>query len=85
MKIVPLFDRVLLSPLPKQQSSLELPENLDNSSDIGIVVSVGNDEKIVVKKDDKVVFNKFATSEVRVDNTTLLLIKQIDILGKIEE
>ena len=45
----------------------------------------GNEVEIKVKVGDKVLFNKYANSEFKIDKTTYLLIKQADILAIMED
>ena len=83
MKITPLFDRVLLKTVKeKNTSTLVLPENA-NKSHLSEVVAIGKDVKSV-RVSDKVLINKYAASEFDLNNETLLLIKECDVLAIIE-
>lgn len=86
MKIKPIFDRVLLRPVKKQNSlGLILPDE-ENKSTLMEVVAVGNDEKgFVVNIGDKVLINTFSGFAWTLDKETFLLVKQTDILAVVKE
>lgn len=93
MKIKPLFDKILLLETEqKQETGIVLPDIAKDKPNIAKVIEVGNggfidgnNVEIIVKKDDVVLFNKYATNEFKLDNTTYLLIKQADILAVLED
>ena len=69
-----------------------MPDIAKDKPNIAKVVAVGNggiidgnNVEIKVNVGEKVLFNKYATSEFKIDNTTYLLIKQADILAILEE
>ena len=95
MKIKPLFDRILLvqeEEKSQNKTGIILPELSKEKPNIAKVVAVGfggkidgENQKIVLKCGDRVLFNKYATSEFKFENTTYLIIKQADILAVLEE
>ncbi|HBP43157.1 MAG TPA: co-chaperone GroES [Clostridiales bacterium] len=94
MKIKPLFDKILLieEQVDKAKTGIVLPDIAKDKPNIAKVVAVGNggiidgnNVEIKVNVGEKVLFNKYATSEFKIDNTTYLLIKQADILAILEE
>lgn len=94
MKIKPLFDKILLieEQVDKNKTGIVLPDIAKDKPNIAKVVAVGNggiidgnNVEIKVNIGEKVLFNKYATSEFKIDNTTYLLIKQADILAILEE
>ena len=94
MKIKPLFDRIVLKPakLESSQKSMIITDLTDEKPEIAEVYELGtggfidgNEIKFEVKIGDKVIFNKFASSEFSFNNTTYILIKQVDILAIISE
>lgn len=93
MKIKPLFDKILLIETEqKQETGIVLPDIAKDKPNIAEVVEVGgggvidgNKIEIIVKPGDKVLFNKYATNEFKLNNKTYLLIKQADILAVLEE
>lgn len=87
----PLFDRVILLPEKQQAetaSGIILTNVSEEKSQIGKVVSVGEggliDGKQVtmqVKPNDRVLYSKYAGTEIKVDGVEYLVIKQTDILA----
>jgi chaperonin GroES len=94
--IRPLFDRVLVKrndEPTKTASGLFIPDSASKEKPVqGTVVSVGNgrvadDGKVTpltVKSGDKVVFGKYAGTEIKVDGEERLILREDDILGIIE-
>ena len=79
--ITPLFDRVLIEKVNEQNKS-QLLITSNQPDNIGIVVAVGDVEKVNVG--NKVMFNKYATTTIHADDKEYLLIKEIDILAIIQ-
>ena len=93
MKLVPLFDRVVVKNIPTKQEkvgNIILPE-IAKQPEISEVVALGigkidNQEiKFEVKIGDKVIFNKFTGSEFKIDNENYTIIKEKDILAIIKD
>ncbi len=95
MKIRPLRDRLIVRRLTSEEKTkggIIIPDSAKEKPLEGEVLAVGNgkvlaDGKIVpleVKKGDKVLFGKYAGSEVKVDNEELLMLKEEDLLGIIQ-
>jgi chaperonin GroES len=94
--IRPLFDRVLVKrndEPTKTASGLFIPDSASKEKPVqGTVVAVGNgrvadDGKVTpltVKSGDKVVFGKYAGTEIKVDGEERLILREDDILGIIE-
>jgi chaperonin GroES len=96
MKIRPLQDRILVKRLEsedKTSSGIIIPDNAKEKPMEGQVISVGagkvlNDGKLQkpdVKAGDKVLFGKYAGSEVKLDGIEHLILREDDILGVIEK
>ena len=94
MKIKPLFDRIVLKNVKQElneSSSIILPESADERSEMSIVEELGtggiidgNKIEWLVKKGDRVLYNKYSAHEFVVDGETFTIISQDDILGIIE-
>jgi len=95
MKIRPLGDRVLIKPLEsdeKKIGSILIPDTAKEKPMEGLVVEAGtgkvNDkgEKVPmeVKKNDKVLYGKYSGTEIKIDTTEYLIMKESDILAIIE-
>ena len=91
MNIKPLFDRVLILPeyeTTQSQSGIVLPETSQERPQTGIVVAVGDGEnldgvktKMKVKIGDKILFQKYAGNELKLDSKTYVVLRQIDVIG----
>ncbi len=83
----PLADRVLIEPTKaetKTASGIIIPDNAKEKPQEGIAVAVGNgtvDEPMTVKVGDKVLYGKYAGSELKMDGVEYLIVKESDILG----
>lgn len=94
MKIKPLQDKVLIEPIEedkKTQSGIILNSINHEKPEIGIVVAFGkgnivDDEeiKIDLKENDKVLFNKYAGTEITLEGKEYIILKYCDILAIIE-
>ena len=96
MKLVPLFDRVVLEKEKMEEttaSGIVLPgQNDKEKPGQALVVAVGpggvvdgKDITMQVKVGDHVLFSKYAGSEVEVDGHKYTVAKQNDILAVIEK
>lgn len=87
MKIKPLGDRVLVKPEEVEEKTaggIFIPQTAQEKTQSGVVVAVGEDETIMVKKGQKVMYDKYANTAVNMDNVDYLLIHYSDILAIIE-
>ena len=95
MKLIPLFDRVVIKPelqTSTTKSGIVLPSTSQERPQVGIVTAIGsgididaNNVGMQVRIGDKVLFNKFAGSEIKVDDQTLLVLRQVDLIAIMEE
>lgn len=87
MKIKPLADRVLIEPKPAEEktaSGLFIPETAKEKPLEGTVIAVGPGTKEVdmeVKAGDKVLYGKYAGTEIHADGKDYIIMKQSDILA----
>lgn len=82
----PLADRVVAQKIEqksKTASGLYLTPKAQEVPVGASVISVGPDVK-AVKKGDIIVFKEYATTEIKVDGKDFLIIKEEDILAKME-
>ena len=83
----PLADRVLVEPTAaetKTASGIIIPDSAKEKPQEGTVIAVGPgkvDEPTTVKVGDKVLYGKYSGSELKIDTTDYLIIKEGDILG----
>lgn len=81
--IKPLGDRVVaVKEEAKTQtaSGLYLPDNAKEKPVVAKVVAVGKDVK-AVKNGDKILYKEYSTTEIKIDATEYLMVKEEDILG----
>ena len=95
MSIRPLHDRVLIRRAEEETKSsggIILTGSAQEKPAQGEIIAVGNGKKLEngsiqpldVKVGDKVLFGKFAGSEVKADDEDLLMMREEDIMGIIE-
>ncbi|MHC4267516.1 MAG: co-chaperone GroES [Planctomycetota bacterium] len=95
MAIRPLDDRVVIEPLEaedKTQGGIVLPDSAKEKPTKGKVISVGEGKlldsgkraQLLVKKGDKVLYGKYAGTEISVGGKDYLILKENDILAKID-
>ncbi len=95
MKLTPLFDRVVIRPLPHKkttQSGLILPEASGERPAIGKVIFAGDGgetdgktNKMYIKVGDSVMYTRYGGIEFKFEDEDLVIIRQTDILAKIGE
>ncbi len=92
MKLRPLHDRVLVRRIDSEEmtkSGIIIPDNAKEKPLEGEIVAVGKGKMLdsgeirtmSVQEGDKVLFAKYAETEVQVSGETLLLLREDDILG----
>ena len=94
MKLVPLFDKVVLKPLVAEEttkSGIVLPGQAKEKPQQAEVVAVGpgglvdgKEVTMQVKVGDQVIYSKYSGTEVELDKETYIVVKQNDILAVIE-
>lgn len=79
----PLADRVVAvkeEVKSKTASGLYLPESAKEKSSVAIVKAVGKEVKDV-KVGDKIVYKEYSTTELKVDGTEYLIVREEDVLA----
>lgn len=93
MTVKPLGERLVIKMTEaeeKTKSGIVLPGSAKEKPQVAVVVAVGagitSDEKKKdeVKAGDKVIFSKYAGTEVKIDDEELIIIKLADVLAVIE-
>ena len=96
MKFRPLHDRVVVKRVEQETKSaggIIIPDTAAEKPQQGEIIAVGpgaRDEagKLVpldVKKGDKVLFGKWSGTEVKIDGTDLLIMKESDVMGVLDK
>jgi chaperonin GroES len=95
MKFRPLHDRIVIrrtTPLEKSAGGIIIPDTVRDKPMEGEVVAAGpgtrNEQGAIValevKAGDRVLFGKWSGTEVKLDGEDLLIMKESDLLGVIE-
>lgn len=83
----PLADRVLIEPAPAEQktaSGIIIPDTAKEKPLRGKVIAAGDgkkDEPMSVKVGDSVIYGQYSGTEIKLDGTTYLIMKESDIYG----
>ena len=96
MKFRPLHDRVVVERIDadaKSAGGILIPDSAQEKPSQGEIIAVGpggRDEAgklipIDLKKGDRVLFGKWSGTEVKIDGEDLLIVKESDIMGVLQE
>jgi chaperonin GroES len=96
MNVRPLHDRIIVQRLEEQEQrvgGIIIPDTAKEKPQQGKVIAVGKgriekDGKVTpldVKKDDTVLFGKYAGQEIKIDGSEYLIIREEEVLGVIEK
>ena len=96
MKFRPLHDRVVVRRIEAEEKSaggIIIPDTAKEKPSQGEIIAVGpggRDESgklipIDVREGDRVLFGKWSGTEVKIDGEELLIMKESDIMGIIDE
>jgi len=88
MKVKPLTDRVLVKIQESETKSaggIIIPQTAQEKTQTGLVIAVGTDKDVIkVKEGDKVMYDKYAGAQIKIDGVEHLIVKMSDILAIIE-
>jgi chaperonin GroES len=95
MNIRPLHDRVIVRRMEEERTSaggIVIPDTATEKPIQGEIIAVGNGKilengetrPLDVKKGDKVLFGKYAGTEVKVEGEELLVMREDDIVAVVE-
>ena len=95
MKIRPLDDRVVVEPVEAEEKTsggIVLPDTAKEKPQKGKIVAVGEGKllddgargEMAVKKGDLVLYAKYGGTEIKIDGKDLLIMRESDILAKVE-
>jgi len=73
MKLRPLEDKVVLKQMNAEEKTT------------GKVLDSGKEVKVSVKKNDKVIYAKYAGSEIELEGKKYVILRESDILGVVEK
>jgi chaperonin GroES len=90
MKVKPLADRVLVK-LEKNEAKtaggIIIPDTAQEKTQQGLVVETGpgtEKEKITVKNGDRIMYDKYAGTQIKIDGEEYLILKMSDIIAVVE-
>ncbi len=95
MKIRPLQDRIIVKRVDEEETTkggIIIPDSAKEKPQEGKVIAVGKGkisedgklQKLDVKKGDKVLFSKYAGTEINIEGVEHLIIREDDVLGVVE-
>lgn len=88
MKVRPLADRVLVKTEKtesKTSSGIIIPDTAQEKTQTAVVIAVGDDkEKIKVAAGDRIMYDKYAGTSIKIDGEEHLILKAGDIIAIIE-
>jgi len=95
MNIRPLHDRLIVERIEEETTTaggLIIPDSAKEKPQEGMVIAVGNGKKtedgkilpLDVKVGDKVLFGKYAGSEIKIDGKDFMMMREDDIMAVVE-
>lgn len=90
MNIKPLADRVLIEPTAAEEKTLSgiiIPDTAKEKPLRGKVLAVGQgtkDDPMILKAGDEVLYGKYAGTEIELEGTKYLIMRQSDVLAVID-
>ena len=88
MKVKPLADRILVKiekSEAKSAGGIIIPDTAQEKTQTGVVCEVGDDAEVIkVKTGQKIMYDKYAGTQVKIDGVEYLILKMSDILAIIE-
>jgi chaperonin GroES len=96
MKIRPLGDRIVVRRVEEEQKTkggIIIPDSAKEKPIEGEVIAVGNGkvlddgklQPLDVKKGDRILFGKYAGTEIKIDGVEHLILREDEVLGIIEK
>ena len=96
VNLEPMADRVIVKPIEKEEvtkGGLVIPDTVKERPQEGEIIAVGPGRlsedgmriPIDVKKGDRVIYAKFAGTELKYDNVDYLVLRESDILAKVSK
>ena len=90
MNIKPLADRVLVLPAQAEEKvgGIIIPDTAKEKPQHGTIVAAGNgtkDEDLILKEGDEVLYGKYSGTELEVEGTKYLIMRQSDVLAVVQK
>ena len=90
MNIKPLADRVLVLPAQAEEKvgGIIIPDTAKEKPQHGTIVAAGNgtkDEEMILKEGDEVLYGKYSGTELEIEGTIYLIMRQSDVLAVVQK
>ena len=90
MNIKPLADRVLVLPAQAEEKvgGIIIPDTAKEKPQHGTIVAAGNgttDEEMILKEGDEILYGKYSGTELEVEGTKYLIMRQSDVLAVVQK
>ena len=90
MNIKPLADRVLVLPAQAEEKvgGIIIPDTAKEKPQHGTIVAAGNgtkDEEMILKEGDEILYGKYSGTELEVEGTKYLIMRQSDVLAVVKK
>ena len=90
MNIKPLADRVLVLPAQAEEKvgGIIIPDTAKEKPQHGTIVAAGNgtkDEEMILKAGDEILYGKYSGTELEVEGTKYLIMRQSDVLAVVQK
>ena len=90
MNIKPLADRVLVLPAQAEEKvgGIIIPDTAKEKPQHGTIVAAGNgtkDDEMILKEGDEILYGKYSGTELEVEGTKYLIMRQSDVLAVVEK
>ena len=96
MKIRPLQDRIIVKRLEEEEKTkggIIIPDSAKEKPSEGLVIAVGKGKVLEngkqlpldVKKNDRILFGKYAGTDIKIEGDEFLIMREDDVLGVIEK
>ena len=96
MKIRPLQDRIIVKRLEEEERTkggIIIPDSAKEKPSEGLVIAVGKGKVLEngkqlpldVKKNDRILFGKYAGTDIKIEGNEFLIMREDDVLGVIEK
>ena len=90
MNIKPLADRVLVLPAQAEEKvgGIIIPDTAKEKPQHGTIVAAGNgtkDEEMILNEGDEILYGKYSGTELEVEGTKYLIMRQNDVLAVVQK
>ena len=90
MNIKPLADRVLVLPAQAEEKvgGIIIPDTAKEKPQHGTIVAAGNgtkDEEMILKEGDEILYGKYSGTELEVEGTKYLIMRQSEVLAVVQK